>query len=117
MNQPASPPLKSPSKHDRPHPAEPAARPAAVGDRKSAARKGVLSALRPDPHPSSDRYPVAWLTIPAPGRSTVPTAHSWCRCGRDRSAVGHRQVRALIAAHIAHRTACPLRTTVERATA
>ncbi|MGI5455888.1 hypothetical protein ACQEWB_22440 [Streptomyces sp. CA-249302] len=56
---------------------------------------------------------MAWLTICAP-RGTTPTATSTCLCGRDRSAVGHRKVHALIADHETHRDECPLRTTQER---
>ncbi|PZH10610.1 hypothetical protein C1I97_13940 [Streptomyces sp. NTH33] len=51
---------------------------------------------------------MAWLHITAP-RGAVPTATSQCACGRDRSAVGHAKVRALITDHHDHRTACPLR--------
>ncbi|MFE8962100.1 hypothetical protein [Streptomyces iakyrus] len=83
-----------------------------VGEPKGAARKGVPSALRPDPHQADDRCPVAWLHISAP-RGAVPTATSTCRCGRDRSAVGHRKVLALIDDHTAHRDTCPLRTNHE----
>ncbi|PWI41266.1 hypothetical protein CK485_27730 [Streptomyces sp. ICBB 8177] len=54
---------------------------------------------------------MAWLHVIAPRyRTDQPTAHSWCACGRDETAVGVRQVQALIAAHADHRTACPLRT-------
>ncbi|NNN36154.1 hypothetical protein HLK59_38495 [Streptomyces sp. S3(2020)] len=56
---------------------------------------------------------MAWLHICAPYGAT-PTATSKCLCGRDRSAIGHRKVLALIADHGAHRDACPLRTTLER---
>ncbi|MEU0020526.1 hypothetical protein ABZ173_22945 [Streptomyces rochei] len=52
---------------------------------------------------------MAWLHICAP-KGTTPTATSRCECGRDRSAVGHKRVLALITDHEAHRTACPLRT-------
>ncbi|WP_033321228.1 hypothetical protein [Streptomyces yerevanensis] len=55
---------------------------------------------------------MAWLHIRAP-RGATPTATSKCLCGRDRSAIGHRKVRALIADHEAHRDLCPLRTTQE----
>ncbi|WP_432134261.1 hypothetical protein [Streptomyces sp. bgisy154] len=109
MSTPSRPSLKSitptttdPSAADRPTP------PAAVGGPKVAARKGVRTALRPDPHQSADRHPVAWLHISAP-RGATPTATSWCACGRDRSAVGHTRVLALIADHTAHRDTCPLR--------
>ncbi|MFF8430897.1 hypothetical protein ACF07Y_38335 [Streptomyces sp. NPDC016566] len=56
---------------------------------------------------------MAWLHISAP-RGATPTATSTCRCGRDRSAIGHRKVLDLIADHAAHRDECPLRTTQER---
>ncbi|MPY63939.1 hypothetical protein FNH08_44300 [Streptomyces spongiae] len=56
---------------------------------------------------------MAWLCIRAP-RGATPTATSKCLCGRDRSAVGHRKVLALITDHEAHRDTCPLRTTQER---
>jgi hypothetical protein len=89
-----------------------AVRPAApritVGEPKGAARQGVRSASRPDPHGDDGRRPVAWLHIVAP-RGATPTATSRCACGRDRSAVGHRRVLALIDDHTAHRDACPLR--------
>lgn len=84
----------------------------AVGEPKGAARKGVPSVLRPDPHPGDGRYPVAWLCIAAP-RGAVPTATSKCLCGRDRSAVGRPKVLALVDDHAAHRDACPLRTNQE----
>jgi hypothetical protein len=59
---------------------------------------------------------MAWLRITAL-RGAVPTATSRCLCGRDRSAVGHRKVHALIADHTAHRDLCPLRTPQEGRTA
>jgi hypothetical protein len=93
------------------HPAEPAAPSTAVGVPKGVA-EGVPIALRPDPHPGDGRYPVGWLSICAP-RGVIPTATSKCLCGRERSAVGHGKVHALIADHTAHRDTCPLRTTQE----
>lgn len=98
------------------HAAEPAPPQTAVGEPTGAARKGVSSAVRPDPQTGDGRYPVAWLHIVAP-RGATPTATSKCLCGRDRSAVGHRRVLALIDDHTAHRDTCPLRTTQERKTA
>ncbi|MBQ1157728.1 hypothetical protein KBZ21_06060 [Streptomyces sp. A73] len=56
---------------------------------------------------------MAWLTITASGRGAVPTATSRCACGRNRSAVGHRKVLALVEDHTAHRTACHLLTRTE----
>ncbi|MFJ6726034.1 hypothetical protein ACIQPQ_14080 [Streptomyces sp. NPDC091281] len=85
------------------------ARPTAVGEPKGAARKGVRTAVRPNPQPTGDgRQIVGWLHIVAPGRAT-PSTTSRCACGRDRSAVGHARVLALIASHTAHRDLCPLR--------
>jgi hypothetical protein len=113
MNTPPRPPLKSiTGTPTGPDAAEPAAARTAVGEPKGAARKGVRTALRSDPQQGDGRYPVAWLTIWAPYGAT-PTATSKCLCGRDRSAVGHRRVLALIADHADHRTACPLRTPQE----
>jgi hypothetical protein len=88
----------------------------AVGEPTCAARKGVPSALRPDPQTGDGRYPIAWLRITAP-RGAVPTATSQCLCGRDRSAVGHGKVLALIADHEAHRDLCLLRSSQEGRTA
>lgn len=97
------------------HPSQTAEQPVdttAVGGPKVAARQGVPSALRPNPHRGDGHYPIAWLHISAP-RGAVPTATSKCACGRDRSAVGHAQVRALINSHTAHRDLCPLRNSQE----
>ncbi|MCW7986257.1 hypothetical protein XF35_12635 [Streptomyces platensis subsp. clarensis] len=52
---------------------------------------------------------MAWLHITAPGHGAIPTGTSKCLCGRDRSAVGHRKVLALIEDHHTHRTTCPQR--------
>ncbi|SED10628.1 hypothetical protein SAMN05216489_02530 [Streptomyces sp. 3213] len=95
-----------------------AAGPGGGGGTKDDGRQAVLSALPPGqdpslPTPGDGRFFVAWLCIRAP-RGATPTATSTCLCGRDRSAVGHRKVLALIADHTAHRDLCPLRTTEER---
>ncbi|MGW0756339.1 hypothetical protein ACWD1Y_07600 [Streptomyces sp. NPDC002814] len=79
-----------------------------VGEPTGAARKGVPIAVRPNPQTGDGRYPVAWLHIVAP-RGAVPTATSWCACGRDRSAVGRARVLALIDDHTAHRDTCTFR--------
>ncbi|MFD7610919.1 hypothetical protein [Streptomyces sp. NPDC059828] len=106
-------PLKSlPSTTDQPSAAAPGMAPAAAGAPKGAARKGVPSALHPDTHLGDGRRIVAWLHITAP-RAAIPTATSRCACGRDRSAIGHRRVLALIDDHQAHRDLCPLRTSEE----
>lgn len=84
----------------------------ALGEPKDVARQGVPSALRPESQYDDGRRPIAWLHIAAP-RGAVPTATSKCLCGRDRSAIGHRKVLALIDDHAAHRDTCPLRTLQE----
>ncbi|MFD7137393.1 hypothetical protein [Streptomyces sp. NPDC059894] len=109
MNAPSRPRLKSITPTpDGPQAAAQPVDATAVGEPEGAARKGVLSALRSDPHRGDGRYPVAWLHIAAPHGAT-PTATSRCLCGWDHSAVGHGRVLALITAHTAHRDACPLR--------
>lgn len=119
MNTPRRPHLKSiPSTANQPRPAKPAPASDSSSAPKDVGRKAVPSALRPDQQQSDGRYPIAWLHITAlPDRRATPTAHSWCACGWDRSAVGKPRVLALIADHEAHKTACPLRTPQERRTA
>ncbi|MEU9287240.1 hypothetical protein AB0D57_21605 [Streptomyces sp. NPDC048275] len=113
MSTPSGPLLKSlPVLPSGPRAAAQAALGPAVGEPTGAARKGVRSAVGPDSQQGDGRYPVAWLRISAPG-GAVPTATSKCLCGRDRSAVGHTKVHALIADHTAHRDVCPLRTNQE----
>ncbi|MEV6183354.1 hypothetical protein [Streptomyces sp. NPDC052015] len=113
MSTPSRPRLKSITPTpDGPRAAPQAVDPATVGGPKGAARKGVRTALRPDPQVTDGRYPVAWLHITSP-RGAVPTATFRCLCGWDRSAVGHARVLALITDHTAHRNACPLRSSQE----
>lgn len=94
------------------HPAQPAAPQPTVGEPTGAARKGVQTALLPDPQRSDGRYPVAWLNIRAPYGAT-PSATSTCLCGRNQRAFGERRVHALIIDHETHRDHCPLRTPQE----
>ncbi|MFE2218926.1 hypothetical protein ACFW93_44365 [Streptomyces canus] len=101
---------------DSPHAADQATPRPAVGEPTGAARKGVRTAVVPDPQTGDGRYPVAWLHITAPQGAT-PTATSRCECGRNRSAVGHKRVLALISDHTTHRDVCPLRTPQEGRTA
>ncbi|MFT2018141.1 hypothetical protein ACMA1D_20210 [Streptomyces sp. 796.1] len=109
MNTPRPAPLEGhPSTTNRPGPAKETPAPAGRGAPKDAARKGVRTALRPNPRPDDGRQPIAWLHITAP-RDATPTARSWCACGRDRFAAGHHRALALIADHTTHRTLCPLR--------
>jgi len=106
-------PLKSPTgSPDRPSDARSGADEHAAGGPKVAARQGVVSALRSNPHPSDGRRPIAWLHICTPYGAT-PTARSSCECGRDLHAAGVRRVLALISDHEQHRTTCPLRTDQE----
>jgi hypothetical protein len=100
---------------DQPHPAEPADTPADRGAPKVAARQGVPSSLRPDPHPTTSRpterlFVASWIWVTAPARrSGTPTAESWCRCGWHRIATGRTNVMCLQTTHAHHRdTACPL---------
>lgn len=112
MTRPRSPHLDClPDTANGPLAAQQAGPHAAVGARRDVA-VGALSALLPNPPQGDGRYPVAWLHIVAP-RGAVPTATSKCECGRDRSAVGHTRVLALISDHTAHRDHCPLRTPQE----
>lgn len=110
--QPLPPWKASPFSTTGPHDAGSGTPMYALGGRKAVARKGVRSASPSDQQAGDGRYPVAWLHISAPPRA-VPTATSKCRCGWDRSAVGHRRVLALIDDHTAHRDTCPLRTRQE----
>lgn len=114
MNARPHPPLKSPTRPgDGTCPAEPAPDADGPGRPRGAARQGVPIAVRTGPRPADGRQPVAWLRVTAPGRGAIPTATSKCACGRDRSAVGHRKVTALVDEHTDHRAVCPLRTNQE----
>ncbi|MCX4590878.1 hypothetical protein OG819_14260 [Streptomyces sp. NBC_01549] len=115
MSTPTHPPLEGQPRAKGPKPAELAAHRTAVGEPKGVA-EGVPIAVRPDPQQGDGRYPIAWLHICAP-RGAVPTATSRCLCGRDRSAVGHTRVLALIDDHTAHRDECPIRSSQEGRTA
>ena len=122
MTRPAAARLKSLPALHRPPAAQPAAPGPVDGASKDVGRRPSTSARRSDPRlssgaPGDGRYPIAWLHLAAPGRGAVPTAHSWCACGHDRSAVGAARVLALIEAHAAHRQNCPLRHRTESRTA
>ncbi|MGW7598055.1 hypothetical protein [Streptomyces antimycoticus] len=111
------PPTKSlPATVHRPYIAKLAPAPDGRSAPEVVGREAALSAVRSDREQGDGRYPIAWLHITAP-RGAVPTAHSWCACGHDRSAVGKARALALIADHEAHKTACPLRTPQEGRTA
>ncbi|MCX5439606.1 hypothetical protein OHO83_17445 [Streptomyces sp. NBC_00569] len=78
-----------------------------VGDREGVA-EGVPIAVRPDPQMNDGYRPRAVLHIVAPPDWRVtPSAHSWCSCGRERTAIGRAAVLSLVAAHNEHRATCP----------
>ncbi|MGW3520792.1 hypothetical protein [Streptomyces hydrogenans] len=81
--------MECPPATDRPAAAEQLVRLRAVGARKDVA-EGVPSSS--DPRPAN----------------AMPTAHSWCSCGRDLKAFGHHQVARLTDDHTRHRSLCPL---------
>ena len=110
MSPHPNPPLKCPSSTtDGPNPAKPAPTPSGSGAPRVVA-EGVRIAVGPDPQQGDGRYPLAWLRISAP-KGAVPTVSSWCACGRDLFAAGHRKATRPIADHTAHRDARPPRTT------
>lgn len=112
MNAAQNPPIKSRSATTgHLSAAEPA--PATSGSSApKAVAEGVPSAVRPDPQKRNELHVVACLRITVP-RGATPTAASWCKCGRDLFASGHRQVRALVDDHASHRETCPLHTPQE----
>ncbi|MEU7638767.1 hypothetical protein AB0C11_22130 [Streptomyces sp. NPDC039016] len=99
---------------DHPDPAEPAPARSSSGAPKVAARKGVLSALRPNPHPTTHRPPEQLLfglyIIAPPQWNAVTRATAICRCGTyDREARGRAAVLRLVEDWDHHRTTtCPL---------
>ncbi|MEU0063162.1 hypothetical protein ABZ085_07550 [Streptomyces albidoflavus] len=101
-----TPHLKSLSTPTGPNSAEPARALTARAAAKGAAG-GVRSAHRPEPRPTEQRRPVAWLTITAPPNRTTPTVRSQCACGRDLFAAGQQRALALITDHEQHRATCP----------
>ncbi|MFB8407945.1 hypothetical protein [Streptomyces albidoflavus] len=55
------------------------------------------------------RHAVRWLRIVAPPSHSAPvSARSWCQCGFERTALDRASVLALVDAHAAHPTDCPL---------
>ncbi|WP_331445124.1 hypothetical protein [Streptomyces xanthochromogenes] len=81
--------------------------------------EGVLSVLpftvltEQDTSTAATAWAGEALDVKMPFRRT-PTARSTCACGRDRTAHGAQDVRALIADHTHHRTECPLHHAPER---
>jgi len=115
MTTPPRPALKSPPRTpDQPGLAEPAGAPADGSAPRVAARKGVPSAVGPDPHPTSGPRLIGWLHIVTPRRRTdVPRATSHCDCGRHITVAGPRDVMALVDDHHDHLKRCPLHTNPE----
>lgn len=109
------PALKSlTSTPDQPRPAEPTGAPAASGAPRIAARQGVRTACRPDPHPTGGPRVIAWLRVTCPPDWRAPvSAVSHCGCGRHITAKGRPAVMALVEEHAAHRARCPLHTAPE----
>ncbi|MER5952394.1 hypothetical protein [Streptomyces sp. NPDC001893] len=81
--------------------------------------EGVLSALpctvltEHEANAPSIPWIVGSLDIKTPYRRT-PTARSTCACGRDITARGPAEIRALTEAHAYHRTVCALHNLSER---
>ncbi|MER7303930.1 hypothetical protein [Streptomyces griseoluteus] len=109
------------------HAAPQAVDPTAVGEPKGAARKGVVTALRPKKFAASDLRPSADPTPDQPGlrifappvyrdhwdgarwstrEGAVPSAAYACACGQTGTARGARQVAALVADYDAHKANC-----------
>ncbi|MER5938458.1 hypothetical protein ABT121_14175 [Streptomyces sp. NPDC001928] len=84
--------------------------------------EGVLSSLpctaltEHDTSAPAAPWVVGALEIRVPYRG-IPTARSWCSCGRDRTVLGADAVRELVDAHAYHRTVCPVHNLPERRTA
>ncbi|GAA3866457.1 hypothetical protein [Streptomyces lannensis] len=124
MSTPPRPSLKSIT----PTPTGPHAAPqpvdmAAVGEPKGAARKGVTSAFRPDPHPGDLGNPTPdkpGIRISAPPvyrhhwdgvrwskrYSATPSAAYACRCGHTDTAHGQEDVADLVTDYAAHKHFC-----------
>ncbi|MFF5255612.1 hypothetical protein ACFY4K_26715 [Streptomyces leeuwenhoekii] len=110
-----------------PRAARPAAPRPAVGEPKGAARKGVVTALRPDRHPGTGLRPGPDPVPDRPGiriyappiyrdhydgarwstrHGATPTAAYACPCGQTGTARGHDAVAALVAEYDAHKHSC-----------
>ncbi|MFJ8363073.1 hypothetical protein [Streptomyces sp. NPDC093984] len=122
------PPLKSATATTPPDAAGPGTPPAAVGEPKGAARKGVLSALRSERFRSDEaRHGTQDPTPDQPGiriyappvyrshwdgarwtkrHGDTPTAAYACTCGQTGTATGPRAVAALSVEYEAHKSAC-----------
>ncbi|MFJ9410837.1 hypothetical protein [Streptomyces sp. NPDC101393] len=99
---------------DRINSAEPARTPSGSGAPRVVARQGVLSAVRPDPHPDTAHEPERVFfglhIIAPPSFSAATSATAACRCGYRRSAKGRSGVLQLVADYTDHQTACPRHT-------
>ncbi|MGW2831331.1 hypothetical protein [Streptomyces sp. NPDC001286] len=122
MSNPPRPCLKSiTGTPTDPRAAEPAAPPPTVGAAKDAARKGVVTALRPNRHtptdPSPDRPGIRIFAPPvyrhhydgarwSKRYGSTPTAAYACACGDTGTATGPDDVAALVADYDTHRSTC-----------
>ncbi|MFI2262124.1 hypothetical protein [Streptomyces tubercidicus] len=88
--------------------AEPAPTPAGSGAPRGVARKGVLSALRPDPQTVTVTGIRPGLDIRGLGRDDLPVADWLCACGHHERARGRAAVCELThrvqVGHCPHRT-------------
>ncbi|WP_254882250.1 hypothetical protein [Streptomyces sp. NA03103] len=128
MSTPDRPRLEGqPTPPTDPHAARPGPTPAAVGEPKGAARKGVVTALRSNRFQAQDARPDADPTPDRPGirvyappvyrhhydgarwstrHGATPTAAYACPCGETRTATGADAVAALVTAYAAHQHFC-----------
>ena len=124
MNAPPRPSLKSiPSTPTGPPVAPQPVDGPAVGEPKGAARKGVTSAFRPDPHTSDSDNPTPerpGIRIYAPPvyrhhwdgarwskrYAATPTAAYACPCGQTGTACGQQAVADLVTDYDTHKAVC-----------
>ncbi|MEV8595645.1 hypothetical protein [Streptomyces sp. NPDC052012] len=128
MTTPATPRLEGqPAAITGPEAAKSTAPPAAVGEPKGAARKGVVSVLRSNRFPSAGAHPSADPTPDGPGiriyappvyrhhwdgarwslrHGRIPTAAYACTCGETGTARGQDAVTALVNEYAAHTSGC-----------
>ncbi|MET8111431.1 hypothetical protein [Streptomyces prasinus] len=128
MTTPSRPRLEGqPAAPTGPHAAAPCDARLVVGEPKDAARKGVVTALRPNRFPAHGVHPSADPTPERPGirlyappvyrhhgdgtrwstrHSDTPTAAYACPCGQTSTARGPQAVAALVTEYDAHRSGC-----------
>ncbi|MFI0905736.1 hypothetical protein ACH4TE_19720 [Streptomyces sioyaensis] len=107
------PPLEGqPARSTGPNSAKPTCTPASSGAPKVAARKGVLSVLRPDPHtspgPDQERVFFGLHIVAEPQWRIAVTAA--CPCGFWREVKGRSRVLKTIEDYARHKETCPRHT-------